>query len=362
MEMHRRLCSLLRCGWPEPTLMGGLLKHPPIVPEPLMTTRDKESKARKRARMPGSLLSVLEACDSLPRPPGIAFRILRRTRDPEATTNDIAEVVAADPVLAARIVRMANSPMYAQQREVGTLARAITVLGFEATGSAAVAISVVGSLGNSATDGDLDCQLFWRRSLLAAMVGKVLASGLHGADPDEVFLACLLQDIGMLALARAVPGLYSGTEDDQLHQELLIAREHDRCGADHSIVGAWMVDAWKFPDEIQQGILASHDLEGVSDESDAKDFCACVAVSSAVAEAFLERSGQRRIGELAVTCHGALGLGKDGLLDVLRRVAELIPEFERVYEVGILLGIDSEEAVAEAAEALGLTAPASALG
>ena len=315
------------------------------------------SDAGAKAGVPASLVSVLDTCETLPRPPGIAFRILQRTRDSTATAHDVAQILAADPVLAGRIIRTANSPVYAQRGEVKSLDRAVTVLGFDTTRSTAVSFTLLKSLQASDDEGDIDPKLFWRRSLLAAIAGRHLAAGVRGPDGEEVFLASLLQDIGILALARAVPNLYDGLGAEQLHQEVLINREQERFGADHSAVGAWLAYRWQFPDEIARGILGSHHPGLVSAEAQRDSFSGCVALSSMVAEVFLDASGRRRWVELAHGAEAQLGLSAEMLLHLLQHVSRLIPESERIYEMEILSGTDAESVLEEASESFGAAAP-----
>ena len=316
---------------------------------------DLEIEGSSGIRIPDRLASLLEDCESLPRPPGLTFRILQRTRDPGSSTHDIAKILAADPVLAAKVIRTANSPVYAQQQPVRSLDRAVTVLGFEATGSTAVSFSLLKSIGATQTEYEIDFKLFWRRSLLSAIAGKLLATSAGDTDPEEVFLACLLQDIGLLALAQAAPSLYSGMAATQLHQDLLVAREQSRFSADHSEVGAWMMQTWEFPDEIRQGILASHNPRRLSNGA----FGGCVAVSSSIAEVFLDCDGRRRFQALANIAKEHLDLQPESLLEVLEKVASRIPESERIYEMTILGDIDPSSVIKEAAESLGLAVPCS---
>ena len=321
------------------------------------SSNTSETENKSGARIPAHLMAV---CESLPRPPGIAFRILQRTRDSDASAHDVAQILAGDPFLAARIVRMANSPMYAQRGEVRSLDRAVTVLGFEATRTAAVSFTLLKSFGSSLQEGEIDCQLFWRRSLLAAISGRALAGLLDDVDGEESFLVCLLQDIGILALSRAVPGLYEGLGAEQLHQEKLIAREKDQFGADHSEVGAWLVDSWDFPEDIGKGILASHHAIDESEDTSTAGLGGCVALSSAIAEVFLDLTGSRRFDELAATAARHFGFSNGYLVEVLKQVGERIPEAERIYEMGILLGLDPAIVAEEASDSFGLATAASA--
>lgn len=78
------------------------------------------------------LEATLLHCRNLPSPPGVALQIIELAQDPNASLADAARVVAMDPALSARILRMANSPLYATRRRATTLAQAMSTLGVNA--------------------------------------------------------------------------------------------------------------------------------------------------------------------------------------------------------------------------------------
>lgn len=307
--------------------------------------------------VPPDLLTLLEGCETLPRPPGIAFRLIQRTNDPDATAEQIAEVLASDPVLAGRIVGLANSPVYAQEGEVSRLDRAVTVIGFRTTMSTALSFSLLASLKAAESDDAIDCQLFWRSSLLTAVACRVFAKRTLSKEVEELFLTGLLQDIGILALSRSVPGFYAGLEDEQLNQDVLVARERKKFGADHGVVGAWLVEKWGFPEQIVSGVLGSHNAWSISSGSTLATFVHCTALSSMIAEVFLEHSSRRRFDALAEAGEKRLGLDQAALLDLFHEIAQAIPESERVFETPILSAPEVEDVLEAAVEALGSTVP-----
>ena len=79
--------------------------------------------------------------------------------------------------------------------------------------------------GYETTESGLDYPLYWRRALLSATVTRVLASALAVRDAEELFLAALIQDIGMLALDRTIPELYGTLGESQVHQSAIVAHE-----------------------------------------------------------------------------------------------------------------------------------------
>jgi HD-like signal output (HDOD) protein len=144
----------------------------------------------------------------LPEPaPRVATEILELANDPELSLVQVAGVLSKDPALAAKILRIANSPIYARRRKSDSLRQALLVLGLNATLTLALGFSLVMSLRRDRPHA-LDYKGFWRRALLAATASSALAEVLGRRDGEELSLASLLQDIGMLALDKIEPELY----------------------------------------------------------------------------------------------------------------------------------------------------------
>jgi HD-like signal output (HDOD) protein len=89
------------------------------------------------------LRSKIEQCHNLPSPPGVATKIIALANDPGADIARIADVLALDPAITAKILRIANSPMYARQRKTENLKQALMVIGLNATISLALSFSLL---------------------------------------------------------------------------------------------------------------------------------------------------------------------------------------------------------------------------
>ena len=137
--------------------------------------------------MTPELTTQLEACKTLPSPPGVATQIISLANDPEADMNKIAKVLAMDPAITTKILRIANSPMYAQQRKTENLRQALVVLGLNATISLALSFSLLKSFQSDDEGDGLDYPLYWRRALLAATVSRVLPKWPGSRMPRSCF-------------------------------------------------------------------------------------------------------------------------------------------------------------------------------
>jgi HD-like signal output (HDOD) protein len=197
------------------------------------------------------------ACPTLPTLPAVALEVLSLCERDDVDLGRLGDVVSRDPAIAAKLMRLANSASLATRGKVSTLTRAVTLLGLNATVSVALSFSLVRGRRRQDASG-FDHGAFWRRSLFAALAGRALGETC-GVEPDEAFLAALLQDIGMLALREVFPLQYGDVcrSADGDH-EILAALERELLGVDHVEAGALLAHRWNLPDTLCDAIAASH--------------------------------------------------------------------------------------------------------
>ncbi|MBD9367566.1 GGDEF domain-containing protein [Xanthomonas sp. XNM01] len=294
------------------------------------------------------LESILLHCRTLPSPPGVALRIIELAQDPNVDLGVTADVIALDPALSARILRVANSPLYAGRRKVETLSQAMTLLGLNATLSLALGFSLAHGLrGVNGTAAEQDA--IWRRSVLAALTARLLGrhAGVSGAE--ELMLAGLLQDIGALALLKALPDRYLVLRSRSTGNDALLALERAELGGDHAEVGAWLAGLWNLPDYLQDAIGNSETAPGRQAGS---AFNACVAASGAIADLWLavdDPDPARAAAQDAV--RACVGESVE-LAEILAELSATLPEISSLFEVRINRPEHLESLIEQARELL----------
>jgi diguanylate cyclase (GGDEF)-like protein len=271
---------------------------------------------------------------NFPSPPGVATHIIELAQDPDIEMGKVAKALSMDSALSTKILRIANSPLYAQRRKSENLRQALVVLGLNATLTLALSFSLVKSLRGGKANG-LSYSLYWRRALLAATAARALGDAMRQSLAEEIFLAALLQDVGMLALDRAVPDLYSPGEILQRNHVALAGHEKKRLQLDHAEVGGWLMEGWRLPERLYSAIKHSHRLELSFSADPAQIFERCVALSGPVADLFLLDPEQRQFAETALCAERSLGLDKMAFGQVLGTIAAMIPETEAIFEADL---------------------------
>ena len=288
--------------------------------------------SRSSTELPEPLQSELRSCETLPSVPAVALQILDLCRQENVALAEIGRVVNRDPALSAKLLKVSNSAFYSVRYEVTSVERAISILGINATLSLALSFSLVRKL-HKANGKGFDHASYWRRSVIAAAAAKALAGPADGSGRDELFLAGLLQDIGMLALNEAVPQKYGPLvlAAGGSHQKL-VQLEKKAFDVDHAAVGAWLLKRWNLPEKLQVAAAASHDPTAES-APDAGSFCRLTAVAGHIAEIWTDPGAATGVARDAAV--NLLGMSPERFETLLGEVAGAISEVTSNLDIDV---------------------------
>jgi HD-like signal output (HDOD) protein len=289
----------------------------------------------------------LEALTGLPSLPNAALQVLELSRDPEASLPALARVIKTDPALAARVLRAANSAQFSRGRQCENLRQALVTLGMDTTLTITLSFSVVNALRN-VDKGAMDYPGFWKRSLVSALAAQALAEFVDGVDRDNLFLAGLLQDIGMLAVNQLEPGLYTRDGSDGIGHHELDELERSACGATHADIGAWLLRQWGMPDYLPAVVAASHRLERECHQGKWAATSSCVALSGCLADIWSASDCEVALPRLSDLVSDLVGVGPTDVGLLLIRIRERVPETESLFSVPLLEAARMEAVLDEA--------------
>lgn len=292
----------------------------------------------------------LKAQVDFPSPSRVATEIIALARDPDIEMSKVAQAVSRDPAMTAKILRIANSAFYAQRRPSQNLRQALVIIGLNAALTLALSFSLVSSFRGLHAAG-IDYPRFWRRSLLAATAARAFSELAKVGQAEDIFLAGLLQDIGVLGLDRAARDFYAKLAQGATHADWM-AYEVQQLGKDHAFYSALLLKGWNLPERIWQAVEHSHTPQVLSASTEEGKYARCVALGSDLAEAVLCREGATKVGALAQRAHSLLGMSHELFNEVVTRILKLIPETEELYETSIMQAEDTENLLAEARELL----------
>ena len=221
-------------------------------------------KARRNPRL-AELMSNLH---TIPTPPAIYFEIRDALESPMGTAHSVAEIIAKDPAITAKLLKVANSGFYASPRTIADLDNAITLLGMDLV----LALVLSAHLYNQLPIPGLKLDELWKHSIAVATLAKEIASHARGsrASISSCAISGLLHDLGQLVFLANMPDTYyslirnaSGSETKLLEMEL------EEFGIGHPEVGALILSLWDLPEEVVQAIASHHttDFHSISDAS-----------------------------------------------------------------------------------------------
>ena len=197
--------------------------------------------------------------------PEITLKIIELVEDPSSTAQDLHKVIANDPALCSRILKVVNSAFYGLPRQIGSINRAIVLLGLNAVKN----IAIAASLTKLFRGGDL-CPRFsardlWIHSMATAAGSKLICDNLKLGLPDEAFLAGLIHDIGIMVEMQAhkdkLVKVFEEIKFDPNGVATSDMREIEQriIGADHTQFGTGLCEAWKFPKSFSHVAGHHHD-------------------------------------------------------------------------------------------------------
>lgn len=204
-----------------------------------------------------TLAEATRGIGTIPSLPAAVVELMSAIDRDDVDTERIARKIAQDQGLAARILRVANSPFYGQSNRVATIADAVIVLGLRTVRTLATAAAVTGTF-RLAPESGLDMRVFWRHSVGTALCARGLARRL-GLNVDEAFTGGLLHDVGRIALACCFPRHTAAVAAYQAQFDCLtIDAERALLGIDHAAVGQLLAERWRFPPSLCQAIGQHH--------------------------------------------------------------------------------------------------------
>lgn len=208
---------------------------------------------------PDLSLKLANAVDGMPAFPKSVQKILELTRDVNSTPKDLVEVIDKDPVVTVKILKVVNSAYYRLPKQITSVSHAVVYLGFNTIKNLALGIAAIGMLPKQ-NEAGFDVDQYLLHSLSTAGIARQLALQQDDADPADCFIAGLLHDFGKVVFAQFMPVefkqalLSCQANGSSLHEAL-----QQTIGADHAVVGAMLVEKWRFPPGLVNTIAHQYD-------------------------------------------------------------------------------------------------------
>ncbi|MBI5919544.1 MAG: HDOD domain-containing protein [Nitrosomonadales bacterium] len=203
---------------------------------------------------PVGLKAAIKHLDALPAMPVVVQKILTLSLDTDEGERELLKLIDKDPQIAAKIIGLANTPLFGSSKKVSSVSDAAMLLGITRVKSVAVGIAVMSTLTRQPM-GRLDLQKLWLHSLGVALAMRILARAMPARTrplDDEIFLAGLLHDIGYMVLNFLDP-----KQSDELQARLAANPERpaqeveaELLEVGHAELGAELAKHWDLPEDV----------------------------------------------------------------------------------------------------------------
>jgi len=186
----------------------------------------------------------------LPTLPEVALKVRETVECDNVNAKKVAEVIGTDAAISARLIQVANSPMYRANQHIDDIQMAVARMGFTVTRDLVVGLAMRQMFQATSEVTDLRLRLTWEHSTQVAGLTTMLCKHFTKLRPDQAMLAGLVHDIGILPIlvrAEDYPELLENTDLlDKLTREL------------HPRLGTMILESWDFPQELID-VAAQHE-------------------------------------------------------------------------------------------------------
>src|SRR5277367_1744280 len=184
--------------------------------------------------------------------PEVTAHIVSTVEDPKSTASQLHKIVGHDPALVTRILKVVNSAFYGLPGQIGSVERAIVLLGLNAVKNIAVAASLGQLFRGVKLCDEFTAKDLWTHCIAVAVTARELAKQLKMPIGDEAFLAGMIHDIGLLINLQLEPEkLTAVCERIKGGSSDFCAAEREIIGMDHQQLGQALAELWKFPRSCQ---------------------------------------------------------------------------------------------------------------
>ncbi|MCW8956859.1 MAG: HDOD domain-containing protein [Gammaproteobacteria bacterium] len=176
----------------------------------------------------------------LPTLPEVALKIRQAVESEEKSAQQIAEILTQDASLAARLLQLANSPLYRARSKIDNLQLAITRLGTRVVKDLVITLAMKQIFQSTSKSLDQQFRELWSTSVEVAAICRMLATSQKSLEPEQALLAGLIHNIGALPILRLAEDDDELIDDPELLQEITLEIQ--------SKVGKVILEFWDFPD------------------------------------------------------------------------------------------------------------------
>jgi HD-like signal output (HDOD) protein len=199
-----------------------------------------------------TVYDVVKKVTALATLPEVTAKIIHTVEDQRSTAAKLHQIVTHDPALVTRILKVVNSAFYGLPGQIGSVERAIVLLGLNAVKNIAVAASIGQLFRHGKLCEGIAARELWTHCIAVGVAARDLAKQMKSPIGDEAFLAGMIHDVGILVSLQVFPKQLAEVCEEAKSSETSFCDLETRIiGFDHQQLGAALAEQWKFPRSCQ---------------------------------------------------------------------------------------------------------------
>jgi len=216
-----------------------------------MTTTAHTSKPAKLDK--AAIRRRVENTGEIPTLPDIVQKLLTLTMRDDISAEDLGKIIEKDQVLAAKVLKLVNSPYYGFPARIASISHAVALLGLTVVKSLVLCASAFDMIQTAGI------RPLWHHSLGTAIMAHILAKRNGLKSPEETFAAGLLHDFGEVVMASKLPELASLVMQ-AIREQDLSRLEAERAVLDltHTEIASWLAEQWRLPVSVKEAMVHHH--------------------------------------------------------------------------------------------------------
>lgn len=211
---------------------------------------EQSSKMEKAA-------ALIRGMTDLPTIPAVATQVLSLLDQPDVEIDQVAELLLTDQVMAARVLKMVNSPLYRPATVITSLKAALVYLGLRHIREFILTCAFIQSFEGK--DGVLGVKPFWEHSFGVGIVARMIAAKVGYHDTEKAYIGGLVHDIGEVFLSYYLKDEFQKIVDTIRETPVKLVEAEERLlGTTHCEVGLCLAREWHFPADYCEIIACHH--------------------------------------------------------------------------------------------------------
>ncbi|HEX2967196.1 MAG TPA: HDOD domain-containing protein [Syntrophorhabdaceae bacterium] len=199
--------------------------------------------------------------DFLPPIPVIMTELMQTLADENADMNDLAKIISKDPSMSVNVLKIANSAFYRLPYKVATVDHAVRMLGLKEISMICISCGAYHALMPARGAQTFNLEDFWKHSVATGAMTRKICSEFHTGDRSIGYFLGLLHDIGKIILDRFAHDIYTIVIQTTFEECIsMIEAEKRLIGESHDVIGAFVMNKWKFPEVFADAAKYHHSV------------------------------------------------------------------------------------------------------